>query len=164
MARRHGSRLDHRGSGLGRAITIGVVVLLLATLGLVLAAERYAAMARLQAWTVGGPPCPTAAPADYRAFVRANADRIPASNTFIYDDVRFARPFGYVSCGEVADHAGRGPGTVPVCLFNDPDVVEVTTQRGQFHYMPKTRSVTIVVPDGEPRCVLGARLGFDWLQ
>ena len=134
-------------------MAIGVVLVVLAVIGAGWAWHRHTIYEDTQALTITGAACPTITRQAYLA------SDIPASHVFIYDDVRFARADGMVSCDEIADHGGHGFGRLPICQFNSPTVLEVITARGEFFYATQAKPATVTVDHGSPSCVLNARLG-----
>jgi hypothetical protein len=134
--------------------TFGAIAVLAATLPLALAAQRIAAVAKARAWAVSGPPCPSLS----RSAYLASGERIV--HLIDYDGVRFGRGYGYVSCVEVAKDGGRGLDTVPVCQFNSPTVLQVTTRRGDFYFYTRIRPATVTIADDRPQCVMNASIGL----
>lgn len=133
--------------------TVGVLLVLAAVLPLALAGERVAQVAKARAWTVQGPACPTVTGETARLLSRKVAHVID------YDGVLFGRGYGYVSCILIADDGGRGLNTQPVCQFNNPTVVQVTTASGATYYSTWIYPATVTIEHGRPRCVLGQSIG-----
>ena len=158
MTKDYGDRSGRRSRAVERIGAACGVLIALATIPLALEAQRQMGVAKVRAWTLPGPPCPEVSRQAYLAF------GTPASNTFTYEGARFARAYGYSNCGRVADDSLLGLGSFPVCQFNNPTVVEVTTARGEFFFMTRAQPATIVLAHGQPRCVLGARLRLDWMR
>jgi hypothetical protein len=149
MTRRSG-RTD---SPLVSPLAIGAGLVVLAAIGAGWGWHRHTVYMDTQALTITGPPCPTITRQAYMS------SDISASHVFLYDDVRFARADGMVSCDEIADHGGYGFGRLPVCQFNSPTVLEIITPRGEFFYATRARPATVTVDQGTPSCVMNARLG-----
>jgi hypothetical protein len=138
--------------------TGGVMLVLAGTPLLSTAAQRLVAIARAQAWTVAGAPCPGLSPAE----VPASGYRI--AHAIDYGDVRFGRAYGYVSCVEVSGDGGWSMDAAPVCQFNSPSLLQVTTRRGDFYFLTRMRPATVSIVDGRPRCVLNASVGLIALE
>jgi hypothetical protein len=138
--------------------TLFGLLIALTSIPLALLGQRHSAIASAKAWTVDAPPCPRVSRAAYRAF------GTPASNVIDYGGARFARGYGYIGCSEITQDLVLGLGRTPVCQFNNPTVLEVTTARGDFIFMTRSKAATIVLTQGKPRCVLGARLEANWLR
>lgn len=124
----------------GIAVAVGVFV---GAFGV----ARYAAILHARAWMVPGPPCPAMSPAQLHASGRQ------LGKGFTYHGVTFTRAYGYVNCDEVTPDL-LGLKTVPVCQFNSPTVLQVTTGGRTFLYTTPIRPMTVWVADGAPQCVL----------
>lgn len=133
--------------------TGGAIAVLASVLPLALAGERVAQVAKARAWTVEGPSCPTLT----GEAARRMGGKI--AHVIDYDDVLFGRGYGYVSCILIADQGGRGLGRLPVCQFNNPTVLQVTTRTGTTYYSTWINPATVSVEHGRPRCVLGNSVG-----
>ena len=94
----------------------------------------------------GAPACPTLT----RQAYDAGFDK--ATHAFAMEDVTFARGYGHVECGYVANDNGRSLGDFPVCAFTSPGVLKITTPKGEFYFYPKTGPATVWVPHGVPQC------------
>lgn len=138
--------------------TICGLVVALATIPLAVAGQRYAAAAKAWAWTSLAPPCPSVSSQVHEAL------DAPLSDVFDFDGARFARAYGYARCGMIAGDRVLGLRMDPICQFNNPTALEVTTAQGRFFFVTGTRPATIQLTRGKPRCVLGAKLGLDWLR
>jgi len=103
-------------------------------------------------WMETGRSCPSTNPA---AFSQSNDG---LRNQFSFIGVNFTRNItSAVRCAGVASDWGRGSKVTPVCLFNSPGILDITTRRGRFVFGPRLyRPVTVSVDDGRPRCVLNA--------
>jgi hypothetical protein len=151
-----------KGCGMARKITIGRrrfsaiqlvsaaagVVAVVGTIGGVALFQRSTAITKARAWTAVGPPCPSLSQADFLAA------GVQMAHTIVYDDVTFARGYGYANCNEIADKGGRGVGVVPVCQFNSPTALQVTTRRGTFYFATRSSPATVSIADGVPHCVM----------
>jgi hypothetical protein len=156
MNRRWLTRFDARRPVFDRITFVCGTVMLVGALVLSVAEQRASLIARAEAWTAAGAPCPRASAAAARAFG-------DASETFRFDGVHFVRAYGYATCGEIAIDRGWALGQrAPVCRFNSPGRLEVSTPRGRFDFITGIAPVTIVVTEGAPHCVLAAKLAPDW--
>ncbi len=109
------------------------------------------AVAKAKAWTITGPPCPAL---DRKAFI---ASPVKASHPIEYDDVRFDRGFGHVSCDQIAYDGGRDLfSTYPVCQFTSPGMLRITTSGGEFYFLPQNGPATVAVAHGRPTCVMAS--------
>jgi hypothetical protein len=116
--------------------------------------QRLAAISKARDWTAIGAPCPTLSVAAYQA----SGNRI--AHVIDYDGVSLGRGYGYVNCDEIADDGGRGRGVIPICQFNSPTILQVTTKRGRFYYFTQSSPATISIVDGVPRCVMATTMGI----
>ncbi len=130
-------------AGVGALAVVGIIAA-------VLILQRANAIAKAEAWMPPGAPCPVSSP----AALLASGNRV--EHVSVYDNIRFGRRSGFVTCNEVASDGGRGAGLVSVCQFNNPTVLQVTTRRGDFFYFPRSKPATVSVEDDTPRCVLAA--------
>lgn len=130
----------------------GLIVLATVVVGWVW--HRHTKIAEYQAWMVTGAACPVISKADYEA------SGTVAGHIFEYDGARLARAYGYVNCDEVASDGGKGMGTIPVCQFNSPTMLRVTTKRGEVFYSTRTSPATVSFKDDQPSCVLNATPGL----
>jgi hypothetical protein len=156
MTRDYGVRSAHRGPPLHRAAAVGLGLIALAMVPVGLAQQkedRQAAIAEARAWMAPGPPCPTVSRLTDIGFA-------PALRTVQFDDVHFGRAYSYMMCSDVADDGGRGQGSVSVCRFNDPMVIEVTTPKSHAIFFTRTQPATISVDHGQARCVLNPSRGI----
>ena len=147
-----------RGRLTERLTQVAVAAMLVAVIPLALLGQRETALARVRAWTLAGPPCPTLSEAEYRAFDARS------SETFNYDGAHIVRAYGMAACAKVAADTVLGLGERPVCQFNAPGVLAITTVRGRILYGAGLAPATITLVSGAPHCVLGARLAPDWLR
>ena len=135
-----------------RPVLIGVGLLALALLAaviFVIANARATRLANARAWTVSGPPCArttTAALAALGYDVRQVVS-LPGA--------RFTRAHGEATCTTIGYDGGRSDSEFPVCEFNHPGGVVVTTAKGTFAFQPGGVSgATVQVPNGQPNCVV----------
>jgi hypothetical protein len=130
-----------------------VAILVLAVAAAVFAGwwlPRSREVAKAQAWTFTGPPCPTATAQAFAASV------VQPRESFEFADVTFARGYGHASCEQITNDGGKGFGTHPVCQFTAPAVLHVTTKRGDFYFITQTGPATVAVRDGVASCVRAA--------
>ena len=111
--------------------------------------QRNAAMADFAAWSVDGPPCPTATPAQFAA------ERREAPKTLVFSEIQFARQYGHANCLYLHYDGGKSSETFPACQFISPANLTVTTPKGTFHFVPGLgQSATVFVEHDQPRCVM----------
>ena len=112
---------------------------------------RTLVAAQTRQMTIAGPPCPGLS---HQAFVDGH---MAAPLAFDFGDVQFARRYGHVDCSMVAGKGGAGA-FYPVCDFTGPAVVVVTTKKGDVYFAPGVgNGVTVSVPNGQPKCVMGSK-------
>lgn len=137
-----------------RAMTIGagaMMALAVAALIGAAAADRSARMSKAREWTASGPPC-----ARSTATALVAADEAPDQLT-VFQGVRFARTHGAIRCDTIGYNAGRSGDDYPVCQFDHPGGVEVTTSFGRYDFLLSPISpATVRVPHGVPSCVVGS--------
>ncbi len=119
-----------------------------------ISAERHRVAAEAKAWTIAGPPCPSI------GGVAEVPYPVHPLETFAFQGVRFSRAYGYVSCQDILERQGRGPGAITVCQFNSPTVLQVETPRGRAIWLTGMRRASVSVAGGVPRCVLNAHPGL----
>ena len=156
VTRDYGVRSDRTGLPLGRAALVGFGLIALAMSHAELdrqKQQRRAAIAEAQTLLAPGPPCPVVARLTDIGFA-------PPLRTVQFNDVRFGRAYSYMICSDIGDNGGRGPGSVSVCQFNDPMVVEVTTAKSHAIFFTQTRPATISVDHGQAKCVLNPSRGI----
>ena len=152
----YGVRSTRGGLPLGRAAAVGIGLMALAIIPLNLTEQkqhRQAAIAEAQAWMAPGPPCPVISRLSDVAFA-------PTLRTVEFDGVRFGRAYSYMMCSDIADDGGRGQGSLPVCRFYDPMVIEVTTPKSHVIFLTRSQPATISVDHGQARCVLNPSKGI----
>jgi len=100
-------------------------------------------------WTVEGPPCATATPAQIRRIGR------PLAQVVDFGEGRFSRIGGAVVCTDLTDNFGLVKGTE--CQFSGPRALAVGSEGGFAYYdVPDGRATVTVSRDRPPRCVLAA--------
>ncbi len=132
--------------GLKRVLIGCGALVAIAVLGIWLA-RLPQAVTRARAWAISGPPCQTQ---PRRVF---DASVVKPREAFEFDDVTFIRGYGHASCTEIVNDGGRGIGTFPECQFTSPAVLQVTTGKGDFYFLPGAGPATVSVHHGEPSCV-----------
>jgi hypothetical protein len=135
----------------GALITLAVVALV------VLAVQtRATRMADAREWTVAGPPCASATAASLAAAGET------ASQAMSYYGVRFARAHGALRCSQIGYDEGRSGEDLPVCQFDHPGALVVTTATGRYAFLlPPTSPATVQVRHGVPQCVIAASVEID---
>src|SRR6185312_2426023 len=134
-----------------RIVALGMSIGALA--GLVVVAGIEIATVPVQAadkayWTVDGPPCPTATPAQIHRIGR------PLAQVIDFGEGRFSRVSGAVVCTDLTDGAfGLVKGTE--CQFNAPRALAVGSEGGFAYYdVPDGAATVTVSRTSPPRCVL----------
>jgi hypothetical protein len=156
MTRDYGVRSTPPGLPLGRAAVVGLGLIALAMAHAELDREKQqqqAAIAEAQALLAPGPPCPVVARLTDIGFA-------PTLRTVEFEGARYARAYSFMTCSDIGDHGGRGPGTMSVCQFNDPMVVEVTTPKSHTTFFTRTQPATISIDHGQAKCVLNPSKGI----
>ena len=154
--RDYGVRSVHAGLPFGRAAVVGLGLIALAMTHAELdrqKQQKQEAIAEAQALMAPGPPCPVVARLTDIGFA-------PTLRTVEFDDIRFSRAYSFMMCSDIGDNGGRGPGSVSVCQFNDPMVVEVTTPKSHAIFFTRTQPATISVEHGQAKCVLNPSRGI----
>jgi len=78
-----------------------------------------------------------------------------------FGHARFAREHGATLCSDIATDGGRGLGQFPICQFDHPGVLGVSTRRGVYWFWAGFMSpATVSVEHGVPTCVIGANQDF----
>jgi hypothetical protein len=103
-------------------------------------------------WDVRGPECPTITEAQFLS------GRKKGPQGFQYEGVGFYRRAGNAECASVYEDGGRSDRFFPVCEFTKPEELLIRTTTGDRYFAPGPRQpATVIVRQGQPRCVLGAR-------
>lgn len=131
--------------GLGIGAAIGVVVVA----GIEIVTVPHVA-AQQSFWTVEGPPCPEATPAQIRRIGR------PLAQVVDFGEGRFSRISGAVLCTDLTDGAfGLVKGTE--CQFNGPRALAVGSEGGFAYFdVPDGPATVTVSRTRPPRCVLAS--------
>ena len=136
------------GGGLALAAIAGATVLHLKQ-------KEAEGVAEYKAWMVFGPACPAPAKPVFDTTDGGHGQEMTFST------VRFARAHGASLCHDLNDKEGRGKDIFPVCQFDHPGVISVTTARGTSWFWPGYMSpATISVRNGVASCVIGASQDF----
>jgi len=135
--------------GLGVAAAVGVVVVAgiqIATVPRTAAFKAY--------WTVEGPPCPEATPAQIHRIGR------PLLQVVDFGEGRFSRISGAVDCTDVPDGWGIVQNTV--CQFSGPRALAVGSEGGFAYYdLPDSPATVTVSRTRPPRCVKASHFKGD---
>jgi hypothetical protein len=107
-------------------------------------------------WTVSGPPCPVATPAEIHRIGR------PLAQVSDFGEGRFARISGAVECNDVTDGV-FGVVKATVCQFSRPRALGVWSEGGdQFYDFRNGERATVTASRTQPpRCVLAAHYTGD---
>ena len=117
--------------------------------------HREEGIADYKAWMAAGPRCP---PPPKAIFGTPDAQPAQIDN---FGGMRFARVHGAILCSDVAYDKGRGNSLFPVCQFDHPGVLEISTRRGLYWFWAGFMSpATISVQHDIPSCVIGATQDF----
>jgi hypothetical protein len=121
---------------------------------LVGAHDQQARIAEAKAWTVTGPPC---AGGTGRAW---DADAPPQIVDF--GKARFARAHGAIRCAEIGYDGGRSDDVFPVCQFDHPGRLEITTDHGATLFqLGPLEPASVSVEHGVARCAVGRSQDVD---
>lgn len=149
---------DGPGKGLlGRALAAsrvagmgGILAMLLAIPGLIVAETWIGKIRTRQAWTIAGPACPVVQQPERRV---VGTKRKPRTHTF--QGVTFTRWFGHVSCLTLPEGGLFNDRRYPVCQFSGPGAVSVTTGGRTVIFQPGVaKRATVKVLGGQPSCVV----------
>jgi len=104
--------------------------------------------------TLKGDPCPTLSREAYLAQQRL------VKTAFIFNDEKFSRRYGHVTCDVVQSGPAAQRGYFTACQFTGPAVLEVVTRKGTFYFAPGVgQPATVSTPDGIPRCMTAGHFG-----
>ena len=102
---------------------------------------------KFEDWQVAGPQCPL-----------APVSGAAPPKTIVVEDVAFSRRTGNVACTVLKVRQGLFSKAAPVCQFNSPSEVRVTSRAGTFAFAPGPgRPAAVYVHDGRPRCVVAVK-------
>jgi hypothetical protein len=150
--------LDYGAQRLHRRRVLAIAGLLLLALGLAVAIafviqDHASRMASARAWAASGPPCATGTAAALAT------DGGNEAQSFVYDGVRFTRLHGAVRCAEIGYDEGRSDREFPVCQFDHPGALSITTSKGVTVFvLPVLQAATIQVRNDTPTCVIGSTM------
>jgi hypothetical protein len=135
-------------------VSIGALVGVAVVTGIVIATIPRAAAEKAY-WTISGPPCPVATPAEIHKIGR------PLAQVTEFGEGHFARISGAVLCNDLTDRFGMVVATA--CQFNAPRALWVSSEGGSGYYDfagggPATVTVSRTRP---PRCVRASRFNGD---
>jgi hypothetical protein len=135
-------------------VSAGAVVGLVIVAGIQIATIPHVAAEKAY-WTVEGPPCPTATPAQIHRIGR------PLAQVVDFGEGRFSRISGAVLCTDLTDGTfGLVKGTE--CQFNGPRALAVGSEGGFAYFdVPDGPATVTVSRDRPPRCVLAAHYAGD---
>jgi hypothetical protein len=137
-----------------RAMTLAggaLIALVIAALLAAAVTNRATRMSEAREWTASGPPCARSTTAALLA-----ADEAPDQMT-MFQGVRFARTHGAIRCNTIGYDEGRSGDDFPVCEFDHPGGMEVTTAAGRYDFLLNPMSpATVQVRHGVPACVVGS--------
>ena len=130
-------------------MSIGAVAGVLVVAGIQIATVPVQAADKAY-WTVEGPPCPPATPAQIHRIGR------PLAQVVDFGEGRFSRVSGAVVCTDLTDGAfGLVKGTE--CQFNAPRALAVGSEGGFAYYDVPLGAATVTVSRTQPpRCVLAS--------
>jgi len=153
MALDYGARRRPRRGALiisGAALGVAAIgALILITLN-----DRKARIAEAKAWTVSGAPCAHGLGAAW------DADAPPQIVDF--GKARFARAHGATRCAEIGYDGGRSGDIFPICQFDHPGRLEITTDHGATLFqLGPLDPATVFVEHGVARCVVGRSQDVD---
>ena len=137
-----------------RAMTIAAFALLalaVAALISLAVANRSTRMSQAREWTASGPSCAHSTPS-----ALLGAEEAPVQ-VVMFQGVQFARAHGAIRCNAIGYNEGRSGDDFPVCEFDHPGGVEVTTSSGRFDFLLSPMSpATVQVQHGIPTCIVGS--------
>lgn len=140
----------------GEKVVIGVAILAAVALpawllGGSFLKQRAENIALAKAWSVDGKPCPQVTKAEFAA------RKLKAPQGVLYSNAKFYRQFGHMTCSPIVYDGGTGLGAYAVCQFTSPNVLRVTTKKGEWMFVPGPgQPATIATPHDEARCVMAS--------
>ena len=103
-------------------------------------------------WTVAGPPCPQVSAAGFQQLAIT-------PHPFDFEGLSGDMAHGAVSCAEIRFDGERATRPFPVCQFSAPFAVHLDRPGSDVYLEPGVaKPITISLPDGKLRCVIGANL------
>jgi len=114
--------------------------------------DEDADRAQAAAWSVAGPPCPRISAARYIQLA-------PKPRSFDFEGLSGDAAEGAVSCADIRFDGARPTRPFPVCQFSGPLAVHLDRPGSDVYLAPgATQPITVSLPDGKLRCVIGANL------
>ena len=103
-------------------------------------------------WTVAGPPCPQISAAGFQQLAIT-------PHPFEFEGLSGDMAHGAVSCAQIRFDGDRATRPFPVCQFSAPFAVHVDRPGADVYLKPGVATpITVSLPDGKLRCVIGANL------
>ena len=131
---------------LGLLVFVAVLASIPVYIGCEAWSERQAVAA---AWTITGPPCAIVQRPSRTAFSPSRKLK-----SFSYHGVTFTRAFGSASCVALDEPGIWSDSTYPVCQFNNPGFVAITSNGQTTVFEPEVgERATVMAPSGIGRCV-----------
>jgi hypothetical protein len=141
-----------------RAMKVGAMALMALAAAALIAlavANRSTRMREAREWTASGPPCARSTTAALLA-----AGEAPDQMS-MFQGVQFARTHGAIRCNTIGYNDGRSGDDFPVCQFDHPSGVEITTSSGRYDFLLNPMSpATVRVLHGVPACVAGSSVAI----
>jgi hypothetical protein len=140
----------------GVVIISGAILAILAIGALTLTTlhDRQTRITEAKAWTVSGVPCA-------RGAVIAWDTNAPPQ-VVDFGQARFARAHGATRCAEIGYDGGRSDDVFPVCQFDHPGRLEITTDHGAALFqLGPLDPATVSIEHGVARCVVGRSQDVD---
>lgn len=133
-------------------VTIGASLLASAPLFVVVIGSRHAQVEAIDAfWRVEGRPCPPLSAERFH-----NVSRPPSVTP--YDEARFARHGGAMTCTHRTDPIDGVAVRYPVCKFSAPDYLAVTAAgQERFYDLTMGRAAAVGVVNGQVKCAVVAK-------
>ncbi|WP_293907191.1 hypothetical protein [Phenylobacterium sp.] len=102
-------------------------------------------------WSIDGHPCPQVSKAEFAA------RRLKAPKGVLYSNATLFRQFGHMECSPITYDGGTGLGAYAVCQFTGPNVLKVTTSKGEWYFVPGMgQPATIATPHDIAHCVMAS--------
>jgi hypothetical protein len=95
-------------------------------------------------------PCPSLSPDAFAKTLMIT--RVLPGRHFGFGGAFFARASGEASCIMTREGAAA---PFPACRFSNPKVLQISTPRGRFDFLPEVGPATVTVRGGRPVCVMG---------
>jgi hypothetical protein len=139
---------------MSRTTVLGLLALLTAALAagafLKWRADQATDRAEAAAWTVAGPPCPQVSAGSFQQLAIT-------PHPFAFEGLSGDMAHGGANCTEIRFDGARATAPYPVCQFSAPFAVHLDRPGSDVYFEPGVaRPITISLPDGKVRCVIGA--------